>query len=260
VNDRLQESRGRVLLAEDDPVSQRVTRLMLEHLGFSVEVVANGADAVLAAVGGDHDVVLIDGQMPILDGAAAVAEIRSAERTLGRRVPIIAFSGSSLEDGRARFDAAGVDGHLFKPVSIEALEAAVDRLLRLTPDPQQPDRSDDRVVLDPAVIEPFRELARIGGPDTLRTMHSYLRRDTPQKLSTLRAAAAVRDPGAVAAIAHSIRGAMAFVGASDMVDVCRQIEELMVDRSFADLARLLTDVERGAALVEAELARIVDEP
>jgi two-component system sensor histidine kinase/response regulator len=260
VNEPLRRSRGRVLLAEDDLVSQRVTTLMLEHLGFSVEVVGNGVDAVVAAISGNHDVVLIDGQMPVLDGVAAVEEIRSSERDTGRRVAIIALSGSSLDDARTRFTHAGVDGHLDKPVTLDALERAVARCITAASGSQQPDVPVHRIVLDPAAIEPFRELARNGGPDTLRTMQAFLTRDTPQKLSSLRAAAAVKDPAAVASIAHSLRGAMAFVGASDMVDVCRRIEELMVDHAFGGLEGLLADVERGAGLVEAELARIIDEP
>jgi CheY-like chemotaxis protein/HPt (histidine-containing phosphotransfer) domain-containing protein len=251
-------SRGRVLLADDDPVCQRVTALMLEYLGFAVDVVSNGADAVRAAIGGDHDVVLVDEQMPVLDGVAAVEEIRRREAARGRRVPIIAVSGSAFDDASARFNAAGVDDHLGKPVSLDALEEVLARHVALERKPAA-DRVE-RVVLDRAIIEPFRDLARMGGPDTLRTMRSYLSRDTPQKVASLRAAAAVRDPGAVASIAHAIRGAMAFVGASEMVDVCRQIEELMVDRAFGDLERLLMDVERGAALVDAELERIIDEP
>jgi CheY-like chemotaxis protein len=249
-----------VLLAEDDLVSQRVTKLMLEHLGCSVDVVGNGVDAVVAAISGTHDVVLIDGQMPVLDGVAAVEEIRSSEPGLGRRVPIIALTGSSLDDARTRFANAGVDGHLDKPVTLDALERAIAGYIADAPTSQQPDSPDDRIVLDPEVIEPFRELARDGGPDTLRTMQSFLRRDTPAKLSSLRAAAAVKDPAAVASIAHSLRGAMAFVGASDMVDVCRRIEELMIDRAFGGLEGLLADVERGASRVDAELARIIDEP
>jgi two-component system sensor histidine kinase/response regulator len=260
LHDRLPGSRGRVLLADDDPVCQRVTALMLEHLGFSVDVVSNGADAVHAAISGNHDVVLVDGQMPVMDGVAAVGEIRRRETPLGRRVPIIALSGSAFDNDAARFDAAGVDDHLGKPVSLDALEEALTRHLTVTPDRNQADDRVERVVLDRAVIEPFRELARIGGPDTLRTMRSFLSRDTPQKVASLRAAAAVRDPGAVASIAHAIRGAMAFVGASEMVEVCRQIEDLMLDRAFGDLERLLMDVERGAALVDAELERIIDEP
>ncbi|MEA2662202.1 MAG: two-component system, sensor histidine kinase and response regulator [Chloroflexota bacterium] len=245
-------SRGHVLLAEDEPVNQRVVRLMLEHLGYSVEIVGNGAEAARAAVTGNHDVVLMDREMPVLDGLAAAARIRANE-TPDRRIPIIALTGATGHEDRARCRAAGMDDYIAKPVSMDALEAAISR--NVPPAATGP----DRIELDPAIIEPFRELARDGGPDTLRTMHSYLVRDTPEKLRMLRTAAAAKDPGAVASIAHAIRGTMAFVGASEMVGVCRQIEEAMVDRAFDGLEELVASTERCAVLVEKELARIINE-
>jgi CheY-like chemotaxis protein len=253
-------SRGHVLLAEDEPVNQRVVQLMLEHLGYSVEIVANGADAAHAAVTGNHDVVLMDREMPILDGLAAAERIRANE-TPDRRIPIIALTGATGHEDRARCRAAGMDDYVAKPVSIDALEQVISRNVPpAATGPQPPTGAPpDRIELDPAIIEPFRELARDGGPDTLRTMHSYLVRDTPEKLRLLRTAAAAKDPGAVASIAHAIRGTMAFVGASEMVGVCRQIEEAMVDRAFDGLEELVASTERCAVLVEKELARIINE-
>src|SRR5436309_15960092 len=92
---------GRVLLAEDNAVNQRVASLMLGRLGLDVDVVDDGAAAVSAVASGDYDAVLMDCQMPVMDGFEATRAIRRAEAD-GRRLPIIALTGSVLQTDRDR--------------------------------------------------------------------------------------------------------------------------------------------------------------
>ena len=111
----------KILLAEDSPVNQRVAIRLLEKDGHSVTVVANGRDAVSAALAGDFDLILMDVQMPELDGLEATAQVRAA----GCRLPIVAMTAHALQSDRDRCLAAGMTGYLPKPVSAAHLREAV---------------------------------------------------------------------------------------------------------------------------------------
>ncbi len=119
-------SRGWVLLAEDNSVNQRVATRMLEKLGYRVDLVVNGADAVEAALRNDYDAVLMDGFMPEVDGFEASRQIRIRERAR-RRVPVIALTASALEGDREKCLEAGMDDYLTKPVRREQLQLMLDR-------------------------------------------------------------------------------------------------------------------------------------
>lgn len=117
--------RGRILVAEDQPVNQKVAARLLERLGFEAVMAATGLHAVEAWKTGNFDAVLMDGFMPEMDGFQATAEIRSREN--GRRTPIIALTASALPGDRERCLAAGMDDYLTKPVRLEALESALQK-------------------------------------------------------------------------------------------------------------------------------------
>jgi PAS domain S-box-containing protein len=119
-------ARGCLLLAEDNLVNQQVARRMLEKLGFAVTVVSNGEDAVAAASSGAWDAILMDCQMPVMDGFEATAAIRELEAA-GRRVPIIAITAEALAGDRERCLRAGMDDYVSKPVRGEQLQAVLDR-------------------------------------------------------------------------------------------------------------------------------------
>jgi PAS domain S-box-containing protein len=118
-----------VLVAEDNPVNQRVARAMLERLGCTVTIAADGRAAVEAWRSGAYAIVFMDCQMPGMDGFEATAAIRSAEAkdAQGRRTPIIAMTANASGDDRERCTTAGMDGHLAKPVRSQDLAAALER-------------------------------------------------------------------------------------------------------------------------------------
>ena len=127
----------RVLLAEDNQVNQRVAVLMLERRGFVVTVAANGRAAVDAARRQAFDVILMDVQMPEMDGFEAMAAIRAAETPDGRRTPIVAVTAHAMAEDRERCLAAGMDGYLPKPLRAGQLFAEIDRV---APAADLPDR------------------------------------------------------------------------------------------------------------------------
>ncbi|MBL8840984.1 MAG: response regulator [Planctomycetes bacterium] len=140
-------SRGRLLLAEDNPVNQKVAVRLLENLGWRVDVAANGVEAVLAASRLPYDAVLMDCQMPEMDGYEATRELRQREaaRGAGRRQIVLAMTANAMQGDREACLACGMDGYLAKPIRKEELARELDRFV---PPP----------VVPPAPIEPLAEV------------------------------------------------------------------------------------------------------
>ncbi|MGH9660395.1 MAG: response regulator, partial [Bryobacteraceae bacterium] len=119
----------RVLLAEDNAVNQKVASRILEKLGCQVEIAANGADAVRMCSSRAFHLVLMDCQMPEMDGYAAAAEIRRLENG-SRRTPIVALTAHALPNDRQECLDAGMDDYLAKPFDADALRSVIDRWAR----------------------------------------------------------------------------------------------------------------------------------
>ena len=241
-----QGDRGRVLVVEDNPISQVVAQGYLAKLGFRVDVATNGAEAVEAVAAADYAVVLMDCHMPVMDGFAATAEIRRREGT-GPRVPIVALTAAATREERARCRAAGMDGFLAKPLDATELEAAVERFGR----PSRPVRpsvppaplADERAVLDPERLGILRGLGAPGG-GLLAAAAGAFATASPLVLQTIRAAVGNGDQLGLRRAAHEIAGAAANLGAARVADLARRIEGAATGGVDADL------VDR----LEAELA------
>ena len=119
-------ARGRVLIAEDNPVNQRVARLQVERLGFQADVVSNGQEALEALENLGYALVLMDCQMPGMDGYAATRELRRRENGQ-RRLPVIAMTANAFSTDREVCLSAGMDDYLSKPVNLRSLGAILDR-------------------------------------------------------------------------------------------------------------------------------------
>jgi signal transduction histidine kinase/ActR/RegA family two-component response regulator len=116
----------RILLAEDNPFNQRVASLMLAKSGHVVTIVGNGSEAIAALAGHAFDLVLMDLQMPEMDGFQATAAIRSAEAGTARHIAIIALTAHAMKEDRARCLDAGMDGYISKPIQVEKLRQAIE--------------------------------------------------------------------------------------------------------------------------------------
>ena len=121
----------RILIVEDNPVNQKVVGRLMEKAGHTITLANNGREAVVAYGQSKFDLVLMDVQMPVMDGLSATATIRGLERESGRaRVPIIALTAHAMAADRARCLQAGMDAHLAKPFKTEELLALVGHLTK----------------------------------------------------------------------------------------------------------------------------------
>jgi two-component system sensor histidine kinase/response regulator len=120
-------NRTRILLAEDDPVNQLITSHLLADLGFEVDLADNGEEAVEKARAGGHALVMMDLNMPIMDGVEATRLIRQIPELQG--LVILALTASVFEDDRQRCEQAGMNGHLSKPIDPVQMQAALGRWL-----------------------------------------------------------------------------------------------------------------------------------
>jgi CheY-like chemotaxis protein len=234
---------GQILLAEDNPVNQRVASAMLENLGFRVDVVADGAQAVKAAAETSYQAILMDGQMPILDGYLAATEIRLHEGP--RRTPIIAVTGSAMKSDQQRCLAAGMDDYLAKPLNLDALAEVLRRWSdpAMGDDPTRPappvhvglDHLDDpgRPVLDADVIARLEHLGASAGEDLMGQLATLFLADAVTRVAALRQAIARDDASAVVRSAHTLSGASANLGATALARLCATLAS---DGAVGDLS------------------------
>jgi CheY-like chemotaxis protein/HPt (histidine-containing phosphotransfer) domain-containing protein len=224
------EAPRRVLLVEDNEVNQALAVAILTRLGYPADVAHNGRQAVELVARGRYGLVLMDCQLPVLDGYQATAEIRRCEATT-RHTPIVAMTAGVLED-RERCLAAGMDDHIAKPVLLAEVQALLSRWLEsgaTTPTFTGPAGVAQSGV---AVLEESRltELGRLDATGSAalvsRLVECFLER-IPVDLAELRAALDQGDAARVARIAHCLRGAAGTVGSSGMVSLCEQLEVLV---------------------------------
>lgn len=226
----------RILVAEDNPVNQQVAIRMLEKLGCRTEIASDGDQAVRMHDAQAYDLLLMDCQMPKLDGYQATAAIRAAER-LPRHTPIIALTACTSQAQQDKCIAAGMDDFLSKPIQPQTLKQTLMRWLPL--------------VLQ---AQPASDTADCG--DRLETMHAMFgtdfaelaalyRRDSPQRIASLRRAGAVGDSLQVARIAHAFGGSCASIGARALFALCKELE-LRAGSGIPD------DFEKRLAAIDAE--------
>jgi two-component system sensor histidine kinase/response regulator len=233
-------SGGRLLLAEDNPINQRVAMAMLSAAGYRVDVVEDGAAAVAASDRTAYDAVLMDCQMPGMDGYEAVAAIRAREGS-GRHTPVIAMSAGVRRRDRETSTGGVMDAHIVKPVSSAELLAVV-REVTVTGTPGSTPRTatadpPHRGAVDESVLENLRSLGRSLGYDLLGQLVEEFVRDTDARLVALRNACNAGDRRAVARIASEIGAHAGQLGGVRLFAACSRLEHAATSgRSGSDRA------------------------
>lgn len=236
-----------VLLVDDYEVNRQVARVVLTRSGYAVEEASDGRQALAAMARTRFDAVLMDCEMPVLDGYGAAAEIRRREGDT-RRTPIIALTASIAPADVERALAAGMDGHVAKPVVSAQLLAALDAVLGVARAPEEP-------VLDPGRLTALRRLY----PDDrdLRGFADEITADARTRIAQLAVAARAGDARAAWQTAHALKASCALTGARHVVVLLADIETRGRAGEAPDAARvaLLQDAYGEAATaLAAELA------
>jgi CheY-like chemotaxis protein/HPt (histidine-containing phosphotransfer) domain-containing protein len=260
-----------VLVVEDDPVSRRVAVHLVQRHGYAVDTATNGQAAIDAVSAQPYALVLMDCQMPGVDGFTATAEIRRREAALGdraRRVPIIALTASNVDGDRARGLAAGMDEYLTKPLDGQRLIALLERwvpghvtiqaeaaqpVVPFTPGtPPTPGTSPTLGTPPTPAALPLTSSAEapglppiidpaglLGSTSTLSPQHREIvdlfLTEMPQRLAALSAAVARGDRDQAARLAHTLAGSADSLGAARLADVCAQLETFARDRRHLSL-------------------------
>jgi CheY-like chemotaxis protein/HPt (histidine-containing phosphotransfer) domain-containing protein len=254
-----------VLVAEDNPVNREVVTAMLGVDGCSFEVVNDGRSAVEAAARGTYDIILMDCQMPGMDGLTATAEIRRREDALGRpRTPIIALTGFANEGDRERCLAAGMDDYLTKPYTLPQLRELLRRWLapagrggsRLKPAQATAPGDGAPPPLDQAVLDALAALGGPGSADLAAKVARLYLQDAPGTLAELRAAVAGGDARGIAAAAHRLKSGSGNVGAKPLAALLKDLELRGRENDLAEAGALLGRIEAEYDRVRGALEQL----
>ncbi|GAC1328173.1 MAG: hypothetical protein NVSMB17_03260 [Candidatus Dormibacteria bacterium] len=214
-------SRGHLLVVDDNPVNQRVALRLLEKMGHVVDVANDGREAVAAASRVAYDAVLMDCQMPEMDGFEATREIRRLEGSAGH-TPIIAMTAGAMLGDEEKCIAAGMDAYLSKPVRADTLGAMVIRWNRSSNRSMPGDNpaAPPMDPLDQSLVSALREL----GQDEFENLVQLFLKDGQSRISALESAVAAEHAGDAGRIAHNLKGSGVTFGAIALAERCADLE------------------------------------
>jgi two-component system, sensor histidine kinase and response regulator len=265
---------GHVLLVEDNPVNQELAQNILEVFGCRVDVASDGREAVAAVNRSSYDLVLMDCQMPEMDGFEATAEIRQREahEKNRHRLAIVALTAHALQGDREHCLGAGMDDYLSKPFTQDQLALVLERWLarKVGTDPnpgtathpvvstmgrkfKSEDTATSSPVIDRQTLAAIRALQRPGKPDVLnKAINIYL--DTaPKLLRALRIALDAHDAIGIHTAAHSLKSSSASLGALELAHLCKELETMGRMQTLNEAGQILMKLENGYTTVQSIL-------
>ncbi len=249
--------RLRVLVAEDIAVNQTLAVRLLAKQGHKAVVVGDGRQALDALEGGGFDLVLMDVQMPVLDGLEATRLLRQRERRSGGHVPVIAMTAHAMRGDRERCLEGGCDDYVAKPMRFRELAAAIERCLARSR-PPAPGRADAGVLPKATPAATTFDLASAleevdGDAELLREMAQVFLEDHPQLMTAVREAAAACDPGRLRRAAHALKGAVANFAAREAVAAAQRLEAMGRDGTPSEAGPVVSELEGLIDRLAAEL-------
>jgi PAS domain S-box-containing protein len=253
---------GRILIAEDNPVNQLVIVEQLKDLGFEATAVSNGREVLTALEEQPYDLVLMDCQMPELDGYETTRRMRERWQT-----PVVALTAHAMQGDREKCLAAGMNDYIAKPFRPELLRQILDRWLRpgpgsakdpAAPEPAGPPEPPPSQAVDPGTLESLRALGRAAGRDLLREVVEAFR--TRPHLAELREALESGDRHSLELRAHSLKGSSGTLGATRLAALCDILEHSAPDGDLDTCARHLATIEDEYPRVLAALVAATPPP
>jgi two-component system sensor histidine kinase/response regulator len=233
----------KILLVEDNPVNREVAVGMLESLGCVAHSAENGWLALEAINNDAYDAVLMDCQMPVMDGLTATAELRRREQNAGgARLPIIALTANAMEGDRERCLAAGMDDFLSKPFSQQQLAALLKRWLALHVLPESERREGSRLPLIDAGV--LRNIAALARPALLNSMIELYLQHSPPLITAIELAAASGQVEALLEALHSFKSSTANLGGLRLATLTKECEVLAREGGMAKAAPTVQRIRR----------------
>jgi CheY-like chemotaxis protein len=250
---------ARILVAEDNIVNQDVALAILRKLGVCAELVTNGAEAVEALRRGDFELVLMDCEMPEMDGYEATRRIRDPQTGVrDPQIPVIAFTADAVSGDREKCVEAGMNDYLAKPVDPRRLGEMLEKWI-VRGEPQREAGSLGTAIFEPdamAIFEPDAMLDRLMGDRSLaRKVIGGFLREAPRQLSGLGKSLRQGDAAEVRRQAHSMKGGAATIAAERLRERCGAMEEGAAAGDLERAAALLPKVEEELELLEEALRR-----
>jgi CheY-like chemotaxis protein len=236
----------RILLAEDNPINQQLAIRLLQKEGHSVALAQDGAEAVRLHAAGDFDLILMDVQMPRMDGFEATRKIRDNERGHSQHIRIIAMTAHAVKGDRERCLAAGMDSYISKPVRKSEL---VSELLQSGQDldPKPPGTPIE-------VLDKRSALEFIGGDQQLLSQlcETFLEQ-SPKLLNSVRQAVQDRRPQEVSMLAHTIKGSVSIFAARKATDAASRLEQIGKSNDLSQADEAVESLTQELARLQPEL-------
>jgi signal transduction histidine kinase/DNA-binding response OmpR family regulator/HPt (histidine-containing phosphotransfer) domain-containing protein len=250
---------GRVLLVEDNPINQGVAKAMLAKLGLQCQWAGDGAQAVDRVRETDFDLVLMDCQMPVMDGFQATAAIRALPDGRGAKLPIIALTANAMQGDEQICLDAGMNAFLAKPYTLAALHGVMAGWLASAPEvaaapaapastlpalPSAPAATPDTAALNMAAIDTLRELDDPGSMELVTQLVTSFLNSANDNLARVAAAAADGNAKSVGQGAHSLKSSAANLGAETLADCYRELEKCGREGRIDDARALIERTRR----------------
>ncbi len=258
-----------VLLAEDNTVNQRLAARLLEKRGHAVCVVSNGRDALEALRNELFDIILMDVQMPDMDGFETTAAIRVSETATGGHIPIVAMTAHAMTGDRDRCLAAGMDGYVSKPLKVEELFKIIEGVVssreptvspRSCEEKRGGAQSEDRGLAQADIFDIGEAMERVDGDtNLLKEIVALIIDDMPARLADIADATARRDGDKLERAAHALKGSAGSLAAHRAFQAATRLEDIGHDRDFEELAQAHADLLREVAPLERALMAFLHE-
>jgi signal transduction histidine kinase/DNA-binding response OmpR family regulator/HPt (histidine-containing phosphotransfer) domain-containing protein len=250
--------RGDILLVEDNVINQQVALGILQIKGYSVTIANNGREALDMWARRNFDLILMDCAMPEMDGYEATREIRTREQASGKRVPIVALTANAMAHDRDECLSAGMDDHLAKPFSMQAMQEMLDRWIPVStvavPRPAEPAARPAKQVLDRQVLDELSKMLGGGKLDMLASLINLYLAESPKLVDELKRAAGAGDAREIARVAHSLKSCSANVGAMALSRYCTELVAVAKRGDANEARRMVTTLESEYASVQEALA------
>jgi CheY-like chemotaxis protein/HPt (histidine-containing phosphotransfer) domain-containing protein len=245
-----------ILLAEDNRINQQVATRLLERMGHSVVIANHGLDALSLWSSRGFDLILMDIQMPEMDGLTATKRIREEEREIQTHIPIIAMTAHAMKGDRERCIEAGMDEYLTKPINPRRVEEAIERVMSGQNASGRGMGSVERQAGTGRKMaigwDAQQTLEKLGGDkNLLQDVMKIFLEENPKHIAKLRSAIAQNDAETVEKAAHSLKGELGYIGGPEILQRSRDLEEMGRNRNLKQAPEVF-------AILEAELFVLVE--